>query len=101
VKVTDVLSGKSLATVPAKGFTDKDGWSFGPNFLISDDGHTLIVANPEEKSWQVQCWNLPLHPPWTWVIGPPLGILLLAILAWQLKRRRSLHATPQQQAKLT
>jgi hypothetical protein len=56
----------------------------------SNPGKTLIVANPQEKSWLVECWTLPLQPPWIWVVGPPLGILFLAILGPRFKRQRRL-----------
>jgi len=89
MKVVDVASGKSLAVVPVNRYTDINLWSFTPRYLISDDGCTLIVANPQEKSWLVQFWTMPPHPPWTWVVGPPLGILFIAGVGRRLKRRPS------------
>ena len=89
VKVVDLASGKSLAAVPANNFMDVNFRRFMPQYLVSDDGRTLIVANPLEESWLVQCWTIPPHPPWTWVVGPPLGILLLAFAFRWLKRQKS------------
>jgi WD40 repeat protein len=62
------------------------------NGHLSKDGRTLVTAyRGPHGEFLLRCWDLPLRPPLRLVIGIPLGIGLLFVLAtwwrgWRAKR---------------
>ncbi len=61
------------------------------NGNLSNDGRTMVTGYREpDGKLSLRCWDLPLRPPMRLVVGIPLGIGLLFVLAsWWRGRRRA------------
>ncbi|MBI3407430.1 MAG: hypothetical protein HY040_03625 [Planctomycetes bacterium] len=66
----------------------------GLSASLSPDGKSLIVANcspffdgSETDTPELTCWDIPARRPWRWILGIPLGLLVLVMSArWLLIR---------------
>jgi hypothetical protein len=69
-----------------------------PRFQFAEEHGLLATWHSNRNSCEVlACWEVPLRPSWAWVLGPPLGLMALALAreGWRyLRRRRSVPAVP-------
>ena len=87
IVVADMSNGKRLLEVP---FFDYDA-----NYLMSDDGRSLVMSRTESADAAVRdhrAYDVPARPRWGWVVGVPAG-LGGAFLSWRRLHRKP-AATP-------
>jgi WD40 repeat protein len=93
-RVMDIAGRRELATatIPERAMTVRIA-------QLTADGHILVASEvmrgnaPATLQPRLEGWDLPQRTPWLWVLGPPLALGVLLLLAraglrrWTLSRK--------------